>query len=92
MVFQPAVKNIRAKNIALPKIKKLVDFSWRDYTEAYNLEEETVKYIPDNPELAELIARTTRKIDMNTDPPGTRYFSSRIINCLQNGNMPAQPL
>ena len=63
-----------AKNTALPQIKKLVDFSWRDYTEAYNLEEEAVKYIPDNPELVELIARTTRKIDIITDPPGAKVY------------------
>ncbi len=63
-----------AKNIALPQIKKLVDFSWRDYTEAYNLEEKAVKYIPDNPDLAELIERTTRKIDITSDPPGAKVY------------------
>ena len=63
-----------AKQTALPQIKKLVDFSWRDYTAAYNLEEKAVKYIPDNPELVRLIARTTRKINIITDPPGAKVY------------------
>ncbi len=63
-----------AQNTLLPQIRKLVDFSWRDYTEAYNLEEQAEKYIPDNPELEKLIEKSSFKIDITTDPAGAKAY------------------
>ncbi|MGA9293472.1 MAG: protein kinase [Ignavibacteriaceae bacterium] len=63
-----------AREVALPKIEKLVDYSWRDYTDAYKLEEAALNYIPDNQKLIKLIAESSRDINIDTDPPGAKVY------------------
>jgi serine/threonine protein kinase/dienelactone hydrolase len=63
-----------AEGELLPQIQNLVDHSWRDFTQAYKLEEEAEKYIPDNTELAELIAKSSLKLNINTDPEGSKVY------------------
>ncbi|MEN8223619.1 MAG: serine/threonine-protein kinase, partial [Acidobacteriota bacterium] len=43
-----------AQKEMVPEIKHLVESSWRDYTEAYELAEKAEKHIPNDPELAAL--------------------------------------
>lgn len=59
-----------AREEALPEIERLVDASWRDFTEAYELAVEAEKYIPDDPRLQELFSRSSLKISFETEPPG----------------------
>ncbi|MGA8264032.1 MAG: serine/threonine-protein kinase, partial [Ignavibacteriaceae bacterium] len=63
-----------ATDKALPQIKKLVDHSWRDFTEAYKLEVQAEKYIPGNPELVELISKSSLKININSSPVGAKVY------------------
>ena len=65
---------IWAETVALPQIEKLVDYSWRDYSDAYKLEETAQKYIPQNEKLAKFIAESSRKININTDPQGAKVY------------------
>jgi len=67
--------NIRwAREEALPEVERLVDASWRDFTEAYKLAEEAEKYIPNNPTLTELFAKSSLNINIKTDPAGARIY------------------
>jgi dienelactone hydrolase len=55
---------------ALPEIERLVEASWRDYTEAYELAVEAEQYIPDDPRLQELFEASSLGITIETEPPG----------------------
>jgi serine/threonine protein kinase/cephalosporin-C deacetylase-like acetyl esterase len=59
-----------AREEALPEIQRLVDVSWRDYTDAYRLAEQAEAYIPDDPKLHSLLAKSSLFINVRTDPPG----------------------
>ncbi len=72
--FNRQSKIIWAKDVALPQIEKLVDYSWRDYSDAYKLEEVAEKYIPQNQKLAKFIAESSRKININTEPEGAEVY------------------
>ncbi len=63
-----------AREVALPEIGHLVQASWRDYTEAYGLAERAERYIPNDPELAELMASSSLHIDIRTEPPGAEIY------------------
>ncbi|MEJ2613648.1 MAG: protein kinase [Ignavibacteriaceae bacterium] len=63
-----------AREVAIPQIEQLVDYSWRDYTDAYRLEEAAEKYIPNDQKLIKLIAESSRKININTNPPGAKVY------------------
>lgn len=65
---------IWAKEKALPKIENLVNYSWRDFTGAYKLEEAAEKYIPKDPELNKLIAKSSLKINIKTNPAGAKVY------------------
>ncbi len=58
----------------MPQIEKLVNYSWRDYSDAYKLEEVAEKYIPQNERLAKFIAESSRKININTEPQGAKVY------------------
>lgn len=71
-------KNIQwARKIALPEIEKLVEASWRDYTEAYDLMKEAEKYIPSAPRLQELITKSSIQVNITTNPPGAAIYCKR---------------
>ena len=63
-----------AKEQALPEVEKLIENSWRDFTDAYKLAEKAEKYIPDDPKLAELLSRCSFKINVKTEPPGANVY------------------
>lgn len=63
-----------AKDEALPEIERLVENSWRDFTDAYKLEVKAEKYIPNNPRLIELLAKSSLHINIKTDPPGANIY------------------
>ena len=67
----------RATEVLLPEIERLVETSWRDYTESYELAVEAEMYIPDHPRLAELLAKSSLKISVNTEPAGAAVYMKR---------------
>ncbi len=66
-----------AREVALPEIERLVEASWRDATEAYELAVEAERYIPDDPHLASLLSRCSLNVSMTTEPPGARISVKR---------------
>jgi dienelactone hydrolase len=69
-----------AENEALPQVEELVEMSWRDYTEAYNLAKQAELYIPKNERLQELIQLSSLKIQVNTEPAGASVYFKEYQN------------
>jgi len=63
-----------ARQEALPEIGRLIEASWRDFTEAYRLGEKVEKYIPNDPKLAELFSKCSLNINIKTEPPGADIY------------------
>ncbi len=63
-----------AKDEAIPEIRRLVDEQWRDFTEPYALAVKAEEVIPDDPELAELMAQTSLLINIDTEPSGADAY------------------
>ncbi len=63
-----------AKQEVLPEIERLVETNWRDFTEAYKLAEQAEQIIPNDPRLAELIAKCSLKINIDTEPQGASIY------------------
>ncbi len=63
-----------AREEALPEIKRLVETSLGDFTEAYKLAEQAEKHIPNDPELAALFAKSSLTINIKTEPPGANIY------------------
>ena len=76
--FTERQENIRwAKEEALPQIEHLIETGWRDFTDAYALGIEAQRYIPDDPRLEQLLAMSSRPMDVTTDPPGARVYMKK---------------
>ncbi|MFQ5853138.1 MAG: protein kinase [Candidatus Binatia bacterium] len=63
-----------AKEEALPEIERLVETSWRDFTEAYRLAEEAEQYIPNDPKLSELLSKCSLKVSIKTESADARIY------------------
>ncbi len=63
-----------AKNEILPQVEELVNMSWRDFTEAYDLAKQAEEYIPDNERLQELINLCSFKINVHSEPEGAAVY------------------
>ncbi len=63
-----------AKEEALPEIERLVETSWRDFTDAYELAEMAEEYIPNDPKLSELMSKCSLNISVKTEPPDARIY------------------
>ncbi|MFQ5568509.1 MAG: protein kinase [Rhodothermales bacterium] len=63
-----------AREEVLPEIERLVETNWRDFTEAYALAEQAEAVIPNDPELAALMAQASLHIDIDTEPPGAAVY------------------
>jgi serine/threonine protein kinase/pimeloyl-ACP methyl ester carboxylesterase len=63
-----------AREEMLPEIEQLIETSWRDFTDAYKLALQAEKYIPNDPVLVELFAKSTLRINIQTDPPGASVY------------------
>jgi predicted esterase len=67
--------NIRwAREEALPEIERLIDASWRDFTDAYRLAERAEEYISNDPKLTELFSRCSLNINIKTEPLGAKIY------------------
>jgi formylglycine-generating enzyme required for sulfatase activity/dienelactone hydrolase len=63
-----------ARQELIPEIERLVDDSWRDYTEAYALALEAEKRIPGDARLAELFSRCSLNLSVTTEPAGAEIY------------------
>jgi len=63
-----------AREEALPEIERLVETNWRDFTDAYKLAEQAEQYIPNDPELAALFAKSSLNINIKTEPAGAKIY------------------
>ena len=63
-----------AKEVALPEIKRLTETNWSDFTAAYKLAEQAERYIPNDPELAELFSKISLRINIHTEPAGASIY------------------
>lgn len=59
---------------AIPEIKDLLEMEWRDYSEPYALAEAAERILPDDPEVVDLLERTSLAVDVVTDPPGADVY------------------
>ncbi len=59
---------------SLGEIEKLVESSWRDYSQAYEKAKALEKIIPDDSRLQALIKESSVKVNVNTDPEGAEVF------------------
>jgi serine/threonine protein kinase len=69
-----------ARQELLPEIEQLVSTTWSDYAEAYELAEEAEKYLPDDPNLSELMVRCSSKVTIKTEPPGAKIYAKLYKN------------
>jgi len=72
--WQQSSRKRWAREEALPAIERLVEDNWQGTAEAYALALEAKKHIPDDPRLAELIARCSWMISVTTEPPGADVY------------------
>ncbi len=59
---------------AMPEIERLIGANWRDFTDAYALALKAERYIPNDPYLSQMFARSSFNIDIETDPPGAGVY------------------
>ncbi len=65
-----------ATQVALPEIERLSGENdvWRNLVAPYRLAEQAELILGDDPRLAELFARVSLEIDVETEPPGARVY------------------
>jgi len=63
-----------AKHEAIPEAKALIESSWRDYTEAYELAVDAQVILPDNIEILDIIKKASLSIDVITEPQGADVY------------------
>jgi len=64
-----------ARQELLPEIEHLIEVSWPDFSEAFQLAELAEKYIPNDPKLSEFFSKYSMNISIETDPPGAEIYS-----------------
>jgi dienelactone hydrolase len=70
----------RARQELLPEIEKLISTTWSDFAEAFQLAEEAEKYLPDDPNLSELMVRCSSRVTIKTEPPGAKIYAKLYKN------------
>lgn len=63
-----------ARDEALPKIEKLMENNWSDFTDVYELAVEAARHLPNDPKLQQIIAKTSLEINVETEPPGAAVY------------------
>ncbi len=59
---------------AIPQIERLMEDRWKDFTDPYAIAVEAEKILPDDPDLAEIFAKTSLLINVDTDPQGAEVY------------------
>jgi serine/threonine protein kinase len=63
-----------AREEILPEVERLIEESFSDLTEPYNLAVLAEEVIPNDPKLAELFSKCSLKINVKTEPPGADIY------------------
>ena len=63
-----------AREVALPEVERLIEASWRDFTEAYKLAEQAEEFIPNDPEPAALFSKSSFSVNIRTEPASARTY------------------
>lgn len=63
-----------AREEILPKVERLIEENWRDFTEPYKLAEVAEDYIPNDPKLIELFSKCSLNINIKTEPLGADIY------------------
>ncbi len=63
-----------AREEILPEVERLIEESFSDLTEPYNLAVLAEEVIPNDPKLAELFLKCSLKINVKTEPPGADIY------------------
>jgi len=74
LFFNRQAKIRWANEELLPRIDELMETAWRDYIEVYRLAEQAEKYIPNDPRLTEIFARSSLFIGVHTEPSGADVY------------------
>jgi len=72
--FDRAAKVRWAREVALPEIERLMETSWYDFTDAYQIAVRAQQFIPDDSRLSELMSKCSLKINITTEPPNARAY------------------
>jgi hypothetical protein len=80
--FSARQRRVRwAREQALPEIERLSsshEVGFSNLLQAYRLAEETEKYIPGDPKLAELLAKCSARITIKTEPAGAAVYMREV--------------
>jgi|GEM_PF-456854 len=63
-----------AMHEAIPAAQTLIESSWRDYTDAFELAQKALKILPENEEVRDVIRKASLTIDVNTEPDGADVY------------------
>ena len=63
-----------ARTVAFTEIERLSTDFWGDFPSAFMLAERAEKIVPHDPQLAELFAKCSLKIDIKTEPAGAEVY------------------
>ena len=69
-----------ARQEILPEIEHLLEGNLRDFYEPYKLAEEAERYIPNDPELAELFSKCSLNIHVETEPPDADIYVKKYAS------------
>jgi len=69
-----------AREEALPEIERLVEGSWRDYSEAYELALEAEQFIPGDDRLQQLLSRCSLNLSVTTEPAGAEIYVKNYVS------------
>ena len=72
--FRRRAKIRWARQEILPEVERLIEMSWRDFTEPYKLAVQAEKIIPNEPRLVELLSECAMSINIQTEPPGADIY------------------
>lgn len=65
---------------ALLELEKIIDSSWRDYSQAYHFAKKLEKIIPGDPRLKDLIKRSSINITITSEPSGARVYIKEYMS------------
>jgi dienelactone hydrolase len=63
-----------AHEVLMPRIDSLMESTWSDFIDVHRLAVEAAAFIPDDPRLAQVIDRSTLRIDVDTEPRGASVY------------------
>ena len=72
--FKRQAKIRWAREEMIPQIEQLIEETFREFNEPYNLAVEVEKVIPNDPKLAEFFSKCSLNMNIETEPPGADIY------------------